>query len=886
MATLSGGRLGPYEILSAIGAGGMGEVYKARDSRLNRDVALKVLPAAFAADTERMARFEREARLLASLNHPHIAALYGLEESGGTPALIMELVDGPTLADRIAAGPIPIDEALPIAREIAEALEYAHERGIIHRDLKPANIKVKPDGTVKVLDFGLAKAVTEDSLTVDMNNSPTLSMGATVAGVILGTAAYMSPEQAKAKPADRRADIWAFGVVLYEMLTGKRLYQGETTAETLAAVIQQTPGLDKLPPSTPPAIRNLVARCLEKDPRQRLQHIGEARIAIEHSEAPAAEAGAPRANSRERVTWAALATIFLLTTVALAALLYFRRPPEDARAIRFSVSTPDGWVLAQRLGTTGGSPAPLAVSPNGRDVAFVATKSDGTSELWVRPLDALTAQMLAGTEGASSPFWSPDSRLLAFFANGKLKKVDVSGGPPIELCDAADDRGGTWGRDGVIVFAPSNATALLQVPAAGGSPKPATVLAPGERVHLRPTFLPDGRHFLYSTRGRTGTGPVYAGTLGSNERKFLVNADSTNVVYSEGHLLFLRDTSLMAQPFDAQHLSLTGDAFPIVEQVQTQSTLTVGLFSASENGVLLYQTGASSTDSQLVWYDRTGKDIAPLGDSAHYGDVELSPDGKRAAVSLFEGNQPPAIWIYDVARGLRTRFTFGPAAAVASIWSPDGSRIAFSATDKGHGDLHQKASNGSGVDEVVLEDDAYKFPFSWSPDGQFILYTSLGATTRRDLFIVPLAGDRKPIPFLNTGFSGAEGKFSPDGRWIAYVSNESGRDEVYVAPFRGPGGKWQVSTSGGVFPRWRRDGAEIFFLTLDNKLMAAERNGKVGSFEVGSVTPLFDTLAVQGLRYPYDVSADGQRFLINTGPEHVTDEPLAVVVNWIAGVKK
>ena len=509
MPILPGTRLGPYEVVIAIGAGGMGEVYRGRDSKLGRDVALKVLPAAFTSDPERMARFEREARLLAALNHPNIAHIYGLEESSGVPALVMELVEGPTLADRIAAGAIPLDEALPIAKQIAEALEYAHEKGIVHRDLKPANIKVRADGTVKVLDFGLAKALTDDPTIGDMSNSPTLSMGATVAGVILGTAAYMSPEQAKAKPADRRADIWAFGVVLYEMLTGEQLYTGETAAETLASVIKETPDISKLPPATPPAIRNLVARCLEKDPRQRLQHIGEARIAIERAgESVAAPASVTQ--PRKPVAWMALSGVLLAGLAAFALAYFLESPRSQTPAVRFSLDMPDNWTLAQRLGPTGGSPAPVTVSPDGRYFAFVATKSDGsTQQLWVRSLDALDAQALAGTEGASSPFWSPDSRFLAFFADGKLQKIDVTGGPPIALCETSDNRGGTWGRGGVILFAPSNATALLQVSAAGGAPKPATILSQGERVHLRPIFLPDGRHFVYAGSAQTGSGPIY-----------------------------------------------------------------------------------------------------------------------------------------------------------------------------------------------------------------------------------------------------------------------------------------------------------------------------------------------------------------------------------------
>jgi serine/threonine protein kinase len=510
MTVVPGTRLGSYEVLAQIGAGGMGEVYSARDTKLQRDVALKILPAIFAANPERMARFEREAKLLASLNHPHIAAIYGLEESGSTRALVMELVEGPTLAERIAAGPIPAEEALPIAKQIAEALEYAHDRSVVHRDLKPANVKVTADGTVKVLDFGLAKALMDEAAEADLRNSPTLSMAATMAGTILGTAAYMSPEQAKGKAVDRRADIWAFGCVLYEMLTGQQLYSGETAAETLASVIKDQPALDRLPSGTPPAIRNLLRRCLDKDPRQRLQHMGEARITIERGgdaspEPSAAQRKGPLRNIR--IAWSAAGIGIAIAMLALGSLAYFQyfmRPPDDKPPVRFFVSPPDRWTVMQQLGPTGTSPIPLAVSPDGRRIAFLAASADGKDLLWVRTLEALTVQSLGGTDGASGPFWSVDSRFLGFFASGKLKKIDVSGGPPITLCDAPDGVGGTWSRDGVIVFAPTLSSGLQKVSAAGGVPTAATTLGQGETRHVRPSFLPDGRHFLY--RAYTGPG--------------------------------------------------------------------------------------------------------------------------------------------------------------------------------------------------------------------------------------------------------------------------------------------------------------------------------------------------------------------------------------------
>ena len=890
MGLPSGTHLGPYEILSAIGAGGMGEVYQAHDTKLGRDVAIKVLPEAFAHDPDRLSRFQREAKMLAALNHPNIATIYGLEQSNGTSYLVMELVQGETLAERVKRdGAVPVEEALAIAKQIAEALEAAHEKGIIHRDLKPANVKLTPEGKVKVLDFGLAKAFAGDAANEDAANSPTLSMAATMHGVILGTAAYMSPEQARGKPVDKRTDIWALGAVLYELLTGKAAFQGEDVTDILAAVVRAEPDWQGLPAATPVKIRDLLRRCLQKDKTLRMQAAGDVRIEIVEALAAPAEQVAAQRGSRERLAWSVAAFLLVAFVAALAfgAIAYLRRVQQETETMRFFISPPEMWHLSQ-IGAGGGAAAPLAVSPDGHRVAFVATSADGKSLLWVRSLDTLAAQSLAGTDGASSPFWSPDSRFLGFFADGKLKKIEVSGGPPIMLCDASNSRGGTWNRDGVIVFNPTNHE-LQKVSAAGGVPSAATMLGLGEIDHVRPLFLPDGRHFLHYVLGGPRNG-INLSSLDSAERKLLLNSDSTNVIYSQGYLLFLRETTLMAQPFDAQRLALTGDAFPIAEQIQTSSTVQPnGVFSASENGVLAYQTGTGAAGYQLLWFDRTGKQVGVLGDPAAYSDLELSPDGKRASVSILDpAGKGRDIWLYDVSRGLRTRFTFGPANLHAkSIWSPDGSRLVFNSNGKGHLDLYQKASSGAGAEEVLLEDNLDKYPVSWSPDGRFILYVTTGVARINNLFVLPLSGDHKPIPFLKTQFNQPIGQFSPDGKWVAYVSDESGRNEVYVAPFPGPGGKWQISTVGGTHPRWRRDGTEIFYLASDYKLMTAAVNGKGSSFEVGAVKSLFQTRSpLFANRYSYDVSADGQRFLINTAPEQVASAPITVVLNWTAGLKK
>ncbi len=903
MTIAAGTKLGPYEILTAIGAGGMGEVYRARDTRLDRIVAIKVLPAHLADRSELRERFEREARTIASLNHPHICVLHDIGCQDGVDYLVMEYLEGETLGQRLLKGALPLEQVLQYAIEMADALDKAHRKGITHRDLKPGNIMLTKSGT-KLLDFGLAKLKQEVApANVQLSQLPTASDPLTAHGTILGTMQYMAPEQVEGKEVDARTDIFSFGAVVYEMTTGKRAFEGKTQASLIAKILEiDPPPISSLQPMTPPALDRVVRKCLAKEPEKRWQAASDVCDELKWIAEGGSQTGMPArvVTSRKgplgdsRLAWF-VAAVFFLASLALGSFVHFQRPPEDAQSIRFFVSPPETWSLARLPGGTAattGAVAPLAVSPDGHRIAFLAMSADGRSVLWVRLLDSLTAQALVGTDGASSPFWSPDSHFLGFFAGGKLKKIDVSGGPPITLCDAPNNRGGAWSRDGVIVFTPTANSALQKVSASGGVPTAATVLGQGETRNQRPSFLPDGRHFLFSAvaSGAGLGGPIYLGSLDSAERKLLINADSANVLYTQGHLLFLRERTLMAQPFDARRLVLAGDAFPIADQIQTTPAgQPYGFFSASENGVLAYETGAATGNSQLVWFDRTGKQIGVVGDPAAYTDLELSPDGKRASVSIPDqaGNERD-IWFYDLGRGLRTRFTFGPAEALTAIWSPDGSRVVFNSRRKGHYDLYQKASSGAGTEEALLEDNLDKFPTSWSPDGRFILYITGAATvgTGNDLFMLPLAGDRKPLPFLQTQFNEAPGLFSPDGRWVAYRSDESGRNEVYVAPFPGPGGKWQISTAGGDWPRWRRDGKEIYYIAPDYKLMAAEVNGKGSSFEIGAVKPLLGTRLTLGARYQYDVSADGQRFLINSAPEQAASAPITVVLNWTAGLKK
>jgi serine/threonine protein kinase len=893
LALSAGTRLGPYEVLSALGAGGMGEVYRARDSRLNRDVALKVLPEAFALDADRLARFKREAQVLASLNHPHIAAIYGFEDSGPVHALVLELVDGPTLADRLRQGAVPVDEALTIARQIADALQAAHDQNIIHRDLKPANIKLRPDGTVKVLDFGLAKALDPSSaMLADVSNSPTITSPAmmTGQGVILGTAAYMSPEQAKGRLADKRSDVWAFGCVLYEMLTGRRPFEGEDVSDTLASVLKSDPEWTAIPASVPATIRTLIRRCLEKDRKKRIADISTALFIMEE---PARNDTVPvPKRSGGRAGWIAAAAL-LAVSAALGGMLVVRHPAVP-QTLRFTSSPPEGWtltVLSSRTSSTG-TTASLSVSPDGRRIAFLYNAANGRSRLWVRSLDSLAPQELPGTDGAAGPFWSPDSRSLGFFADGKLKRIDVTGGAPLTLCESAEYRGGTWSQDGVIVFGTGATGPLQKVSASGGVPSPATVIAKEENGHGRPRFLPDGRHFFYSTYGVI---KVYVGSLDSPERTLLLDAPGAmNVAYSEGHLLFMRDDTLMAQPFDLGRLTLSGEPVPVARDVLRVGVPPVAIFSVSDTGMLAYAPEtATDAGSQLTWVDRAGKTIESVGERAVYGDLELSPDGARLAVTIAQRTLSGTtdIWLLDLARGgVRTRLTSDGAHEWVPIWSPDGRQIVFDSDRKEGSGLYRKSANGVGVEELLLRGTSgLTRSFSWSGDGRYLLYQrprSEGRAGCCDQWILPLDGG-KPRAFLESPSNKFRSKFSPDGRWVVYESNESGaRSEIYVVPFPTPDSKVVVSVAGGSFPRWARNGKEIFYVDPDRRLMAAEVNGTGASFAVGAVRPLF-TIDTQTIgRYGYDVAVDGQRFIVNAVPDQSAGpDSVKVVTNWMAGLQ-
>jgi eukaryotic-like serine/threonine-protein kinase len=881
-----GARLGPYEIVGAIGAGGMGEVYRATDTNLGRQVAVKILPDAFVHDPGRVARFEREAKTLASLNHPNIAIVHGLEKSQGTCALVMELIEGEDLSRRIARGPIPIDEALPIAGQIAEALEAAHEQGVIHRDLKPANVKLRLDGAVKVLDFGLAKALEPVADTVrGATLSPTITSPAmmTGLGVMLGTAAYMSPEQAKGRAADKRSDMWAYGCVLYEMLTGRRAFDGDHISETLANVLKTEPDWSALPAQTPEPIRRLLRRCLTKDPKARPGDASIARIEIDDlqhdTQTNSARLDHVRRYGRERLGWIVAGCSLLVAIASLVfAVAQFRQPAQDVQPIRFTISAPENATM---------SGVPPVISPDGKRLAFVAT-TEGRTQIWIRPIDATTAHPLAGTENADYPFWSPDSRSIAFFAAGKLRKIDASSGPAQTLCDAPAARGGAWSRDGVIVFAPTVPSPLYRVSASGGIAAPLTELdvANGEITHRDPAFLPDGRHFLFFVQGTEGRQGIYLGSVDSKDRSLLLAGTSSGVYAPPGYLLFVREGTLMAQRFDPDNFMLAGDVSPVAEAVGLYNVST-GTFSVSEKGVLAHSVGYAADQRQLAWFDRSGKLVERIGSTAPIFDVVLSTDQKRAAVQ-WQNND---IWVVDLVRGgIPSRLTFGPTVEDWPVWSPDG-QVLFNSTIGGAGDLYSKASSGAGQEVLVLKSAAPKRPTDWSHDGRFIVYDTDDPKTRADIWVLPLSGDKKPQPILRTPFSEQHGRLSPDSKWIAYISDESGRPEVYVQSFPPSGGKWQLSTNGGFTPRWRGDGRELYYLTLDRKIMAVDVRPTQLAFEVQQARPLFvapvDVVsAAAGNRF--DVTADGQRFLINAPVENSTSASLGtvVVVNWAAGLKK
>lgn len=896
MTLRTGARVGSYQVVGAIGTGGMGEVYRARDTKLHRDVALKVLPEAFTQDRDRLARFHREAQVLAALNHSNIAQIYGVEEADGCQALVLELVDGPTLADRLARGSMSLEEALRIARQITDALEAAHVRGIVHRDLKPANIKLRADGTVKVLDFGLAKVLESRPAGSGgsdlLSDSPTLTApAATGIGVVLGTVAYMAPEQAKGHPIDKRADIWAFGCVFYEMLTGRRAFQGASPSEVLASVIRGTPDWSALPVDTPVGLEKLLSRCLEKDPHDRLHDIADARLEIRdsttqpHSSARKDTAVALRRG--QSLPW--LLTGASVLALAWLALFNDREQAREAPLMRVEIASPEEMSWA----------GPFAISPDGRQVAAALT-SKGTRSVWVRMLDSLSWRALPGTEYATYLFWSPDSRFIAFIAGQKLHKIEVSGGPPQVLCDAPNSLGGDWNRDGVIVFSAGVGAGLYRVSAAGGGATPVTRLdeSQQEYSHYWPHFLPDGRRFIFFAQAATSEQPrLYLASVDSPERSLLLTS-ATAAAYSSGHLLFTRGETLMAQRLDIGHAALLGNPLVVAENVAEHRRGLVNphrAFSVSGTGTVSYFGGSvgAGSNRQLQWVDRAGHVLSTLGSSGSYGNPALFVDETRVAVESGTGNVD--IWLIDVKRELPTRLTFDPALDVEPVWSPDRHRLVFSSTSEGAMNLYwQDLTSDTGA-EVILRSPNLKYARDWSQDGRFILFEAVDVKTNWDLWVMPVEGTRPGAAFrlLQTPFNELEAQLSPDGAWYAYASDESGRYEIYARRFHGSenpsggsGAAVRISTGGGRQPRWSRSGNELFYLAADGTLTAVSvASGE--SLAVGAPRSLFPAQGLQADQFggfEYAVGANGQRFLLNLPTDSAPRLPMTLVLNWAAGI--
>jgi Tol biopolymer transport system component/tRNA A-37 threonylcarbamoyl transferase component Bud32 len=893
MTIPAGSRLGPYEILAPIGAGGMGEVYKAKDTRLERTVAIKVLPQHLSASSEVRQRFEREARTISQLSHPHICALYDVNREGETEYLVMEYLEGETLSERLAKGPLPLEQTLRYGIEVADALDKAHRQGIVHRDLKPGNVMLTKSG-VKLLDFGLAKAMAPAAQPAVLTSLPTAlgSPNLTQEGTILGTFQYMAPEQLEGREADTRTDIFAFGCVLYEMATGRKAFSGSSQASLISAIMKEEPAaISSVEPMSPPALDRIVKTCLAKDPEERWQSAADVKRELRWiSEGSQAGLAAPVVASRRRagrLGWLVAAALAVVTS-ALAALLITRRAPPSP-LMRASILPPPGAEFVSTWLDAG----PVEISPDGSRLVFTARKGEGANQLWVRALRDSEARPLSGTEGASRPFWSPDGRFIGFFADRALKKVDVNGGPVFKLAEAIESRGGTWSEDGEILFTPDARGPVYRVAAAGGKATPATVYGPKDTTHRYPRFLPDGKHFLYLVR-HSGAGPgeepeIRVGAIGSKDSKVVVNVAS-NAVYASGHLLYVREGALVAQRFDLGALAVRGEPVTLVPDVRMDERFSRGVFSASDNGVLVCQTGKHTTQSALRWIDRKGTILGTVGEPAQFfngGDPNISPDGARATAAIVDLRTGISdIWMIDLASGTRNRFTAGPGDKYCAVWAPDGRRLAFSVSHPGGSgyDIVGKASSGAGAEEMLIADAVgSENPCGFSPDGRFLLYQRRTAG-RDDLYVLPLSGDRTPHPVAATPALEWLGEFSPDGRYVAYMSDESGRFEVYVAAFPGPGGRWQVSQNGGAEPRWRGDGKELFFFAPDNRLMAAPVKSEGENFQVGAIQPLFQARSM-GFDFRYDAAKDGSRFLVTSGlPEELS--PITIVTNWTAELPK
>ncbi len=874
-------RLGPYEIQSPLGAGGMGEVYRARDTRLDRTVAVKILPEHLSEAPEAKERFAREARAISSLSHPNICHLYDVGEQDGISYLVMEYLEGETLADRLRKGPLSLAQVLKVGAEICDGLEKAHRNGVVHRDLKPSNIMLTKSGA-KLMDFGLAKTPVPAAAAGSSDSLATMSRPLTVQGTIVGTYQYMSPEQVEGKEADPRSDIFSVGAVLYEMVTGKRAFEGKTTASTIAAILAADPKpISSIQPMSPPALEHVTKVCLAKDPDERLQTAHDVKVELQWIAQTISSTAVPaspiaRRVYREYLAW--LLVLLLLLAVVGEGVNRWVRAHQTQSAMYFN------------------SPVPfaandVALSPDGRMVALVGySEQTNNYVIWKYEVGGRSAVVIAGTEAASHPFWSPDGRSIGFFAGGKLKKVDAfSGNSPQVLCDAPTGRGGTWNRDGVILFAPDVFGGIYRVSSGGGPPVEVTKPDPSrsETSHRWPVFLPDGRHFLYLAANFSGEfdkNAIVVGSLESTEKRLVVSSNS-NPAYADGYLFYLRDKALMAQRFDLRSYSLSAEPYIVIDGVQYFPQIDLALFGAANNGILVAQLGKGAVRSQLMWFDRRGKGIGAVGSPGLFANPALSPDGRRVAVDQTDTDgRHIDIWIYQISNHAAARLTFGPVLNDLPVWSPDSKRVAFGSNRKLGWSLLEKNADGSGSElEFNLRSDKTQHPRDWSRDGKYLLVWRNG-----ELWYVSVP-EQEARPLFQAKWTVRNAQFSPDGKWVAYSSNESGSWEVYVAPFPSGSSKWQISRGGGEEPRWRRDGKELFYLSTDGKMTAVPV--KTGDdFEAGAPVTLFQTHLAQPIQGPdvvsYDVTGDGQRFLINTKVDDPNAAPLAVIVNWRSQVEK
>ena len=884
MALASGTKLGPYEIVSPLGAGGMGEVYRARDTRLDRSVAVKILPSHLSEDPEAKQRFDREARTISSLNHPNICTLHDVGHQDGTDYLVMELLEGQTLAERLSKGPLPIDQVLKYGAEICDGLERAHRGGVVHRDLKPGNIMLTKTGA-KLMDFGLAKeavasATAASGLTATAK-TPQGSHPLTAQGTVVGTFQYMSPEQIEGKEADARSDIFALGAVFYEMVTGRRAFEGKTPASAMAAVLEREPTpISSLQPLTPPALERLVKLCLSKDPDDRWQTAHDVKLQLKQiaegaSQASAAVITVPQRKRGNAWPWGVAAILGIVAGVALVSAYLANH--KDVPVLRVEINPPD----KMQFNLSGDHGGPAEISPDGRYIVFSAYGSGG-AQLYLRSLDSTSPQALPGTEGAMFPFWSPDSRSIAFFTDDKLKRIEVSGGTPVTICGSTLGRGGSWNQDGTIVAALSYNTGLSQVPASGGTPTPVTTI---DGVHYSshrwPWFLPDGKHFLYiAVKHNAPTSPetaVFFASLDGKENRLLLHTFS-NAIYASGRLIFQRENSLVAQTFDPSSGKFSGEPQTLSENVQFDPGLWRMNLSASTDGMMLYASGTASGTEILTWYDRSGKRLGTVGEQGEFYDLDLSPDEKKVATT--ELNTTTAtIWIRDLANNLKTRLTFSDGAHLTPLWSPDGKQVAFTSNQQAA--ISVKTIGSSAPERTLLSspNPIYQAISDWSRDGRYLMYEQ-GTGVNTDLWVLPLSGDSKPFPYTS---GSSRGTFSPDGHWVAYVGQEGGRPEVFVAPFPWTGAKWQVSNGGGAGPRWRADGKELFYFDF-NGVTAVEVDGARSAFQVGSSKLLF-RLPLRGIiSREYAPSHDGQRFLAVT-PSEGSSQSLTLVQNWPAELK-